>query len=100
MPLRGGTIRRTREMIEQVDLELVLMNWGEALYNPYAAGWANDLPAGLVDQDELDAVLLNWGNTNNAIAAGVPEPSSRALFSACLVAVVCSAACRVRPRTW
>jgi hypothetical protein len=31
--------------VEQGDLELVLLHWGEELFNPYAAGWANDAVA-------------------------------------------------------
>jgi hypothetical protein len=51
--------------VEQADLDLVLLNWGQATPPP-PAGWTNDLPSGNVDQAELDGVLLNWGNTGGA----------------------------------
>jgi hypothetical protein len=67
-------------MVEQADLDLVLLNWGEKLGNPSSAGWFNDLPSGAVDQQELDKVLLGWGNAGFAAdvgsSAGVPEPGS------------------------
>jgi hypothetical protein len=47
--------------VEQADLDLVLLNWGDPV-PPIPAGWVNDLPTGTIDQDELDGVLLNWGN--------------------------------------
>jgi hypothetical protein len=66
--------------VEQSDLDLVLLHWGEAA-SPVPDGWASQLPLGRVDQDELDAVLLNWGNTTPAATAtaAVPEPSSALL---------------------
>jgi hypothetical protein len=45
--------------VEQADLDLVLLNWGQP---GVPAGWTNDLPEGNIDQAELDGVLLNWGN--------------------------------------
>ena len=49
--------------VEQGDLDLVLLNWGEP-HDPAPDGWTNDLPtAPAINQDELDGVLLNWGNT-------------------------------------
>jgi hypothetical protein len=63
--------------VEQADLDLVLLNWGNELIDPLAAGWIDDLPDGPIDQAELDRVLLNWGNTMGTLAvASVPEPSS------------------------
>jgi hypothetical protein len=47
--------------VEQADLDLVLLNWGDPV-PPYPAGWVHDLPTGTIDQNELDDVLLNWGN--------------------------------------
>jgi hypothetical protein len=69
--------------VEQADLDLVLLNWGDNLFNPYAAGWINDVPSGAIDQEELDNVLLNWGDTIAGpalgAAAGVPEPRTATL---------------------
>jgi hypothetical protein len=65
--------------VEQADLDLVLLNWGETLDDPAALGWTNDLPSGLIDQEELDKVLLNWGNTAALTSASVPEPGTLAL---------------------
>jgi uncharacterized protein YjbI with pentapeptide repeats len=84
--------------VEQADLDMVLLNWGQELINPSAAGWPNDLPSGTVDQQELDRVLLGWGGTGPMVAAasiaGVPEPSSWAL----LFVIACAAAVyRVSP---
>jgi hypothetical protein len=63
-------------VVNQVDLDLVLINWGwDATFPPM--GWIRNLPGG-VDQSELDAVLLNWGNTQPVAgsATAVPEPSA------------------------
>jgi hypothetical protein len=87
--------------VEQADLDLVLLNWGEDLADPAAIGWINNPPSGIVDQEELDSVLLNWGNTSASHgAAGVPEPATLLLL-----AVACPAAwffsrgahCKSRP---
>jgi hypothetical protein len=66
--------------VEQADLDLVLLNWGQA---GVPAAWLNDLPSGNIDQEELDGVLLNWGNMAGAITASVPEPATWLL---CLLA--------------
>ena len=76
-------------MVEQADLELVLMNWGNDLFNPYAAGWINDIPVGSVDQDELDAVLLDWGNSVRALGIGsVPEPGTAIMVTIALTVLL------------
>jgi hypothetical protein len=71
-------------IVEQSDLDLVLLNWGNA-GPPPPEGWLNHLPEGPIDQAELDAVLLNWGaggeisarpQLNGLFAASVPEPSA------------------------
>jgi hypothetical protein len=73
--------------VEQGDLDLVLLNWGEELTNPGDVGWTNDLPGGLIDQDELDRVLLGWGGSAPLSGGGgVPEPSSWVLGMAGLLA--------------
>jgi hypothetical protein len=61
--------------VEQGDLDLVLLNWGQP---GVPGGWVNDLPDGNIDQAELDGVLLNWGNMATAAlgASAVPEPSA------------------------
>jgi hypothetical protein len=79
--------------VEQADLDLVLLNWGQA-GTPPPNGWINNLPEGSIDQAELDGVLLNWGDTAGlGGAAGVPEPTG------CLLALLClgSLAVRFRP---
>lgn len=60
-------------LVEQQDLDLVLMGWGNIFDSTSFPTWTNDLPDGLIDQGELDKVLGNWGNTGSTI---VPEPSS------------------------
>jgi hypothetical protein len=63
-------------VVEQADLDLVLLNWGQAT-PPVPDMWVNDLPSGFIDQEELDRVLLNWGSTAlGQINAAVPEPSA------------------------
>jgi hypothetical protein len=63
--------------VEQADLDLVLLNWGEELFNPFGAGWINDIPSGVIDQEELDNVLLHWGSTPAPVGtAGIPEPAT------------------------
>ena len=62
--------------VEQSDLDLVLLNWGEDA-STLPPAWTNQRPTqGIVDQEELDGVLLNWGNETPALAAAesVPEP--------------------------
>jgi hypothetical protein len=82
--------------VEQGDLDLVLLNWGDDLANPVAAGWTNGAPDGAVDQGELDAVLLNWGSAASTVgAAGVPEPSTLILLA---IGLGLMAACRLRKR--
>jgi probable HAF family extracellular repeat protein len=67
--------------VDQADLDLVLLNWGEMLDVPAELGWVNDLPVGSIDQAELDGVLLNWGSTVAlGSTAGVPEPSTLVLL--------------------
>lgn len=74
--------------VEQADLDLVLLNWGNTLDDPRALGWTNDLPIGTIDQEELDKVLLNWGSTIAAVGtASVPEPGTAALGLLMLVLV-------------
>jgi hypothetical protein len=48
--------------VEQADLDLVLLNWGTALNQPWVDG--------SVDQAELDRVLLNWGETGGTGGEG------------------------------
>jgi hypothetical protein len=76
-------------VVEQADLDLVLLNWGDVLISPGEFGWTNDLPVGPIDQEELDGVLLNWGNMAAALggSASVPEPSTFVLVMAVAVFV-------------
>jgi hypothetical protein len=74
--------------VEQGDLDLVLLNWGEDAMTP-PEGWTSDLPGGTIDQEELDRVLLGWGDVavfpSSQGAQGVPEPASMAMLAACLI---------------
>jgi len=74
--------------VEQGDLDLVLLHWGDQLANPPDAGWINDLPTGTIDQAELDAVLLNWGNAIGLAAGSVPEPSAVMLLLFAIASVL------------
>jgi hypothetical protein len=76
--------------VEQADLDLVLLNWGQALAQPWVDG--------TVDQAELDGVLLNWGN-EAALggAAGVPEPTARLLAFLSAMGLAARYACRLIP---
>jgi hypothetical protein len=71
--------------VEQADLDLVLLNWGQS---GVPGGWINDLPEGNIDQAELDGVLLNWGNMAALGGANVPEPSTWAIML--LGCVICA----------
>jgi hypothetical protein len=62
--------------VEQADLDLVLLNWGQT---GVPGGWFNDLPQGTIDQAELDGVLLNWGDTSAPVSA--PESTSLVLLA-------------------
>ena len=79
-----------REQVEQADLDLVLLHWGDdASMAPPT--WINHLPTGNVDQDELDLVLLNWGKSLGqglVSSASVPEPGSTAILCVCVAVVV------------
>jgi len=83
---------RAPERVEQADLDLVLLHWGEdAAAVP--GTWFRGSPTGTVDQNELDAVLLNWGNSLPIAATGaanqaVPEPKASVLCLVCLVALL------------
>jgi hypothetical protein len=88
-------------LVEQADLDLVLLNWGEDLSEPAAIGWINDVPRGTIDQEELDGVLLAWGNTSLATVgaafagqSAAPEPSTWAL--ALVFCLFCVASCVTR----
>ena len=69
--------------VEQADLDLVLLNWGQP-FDGLPSEWVNERPTmGIVDQAELDGVLLNWGTS--ADAAAVPEPATWLMVAiACL----------------
>jgi len=68
--------------VSQGDLDLVLLNWGNATVPAgfdeaaLASGGPFD---SLMSQNELDDVLLNWGNGTPPVTA-VPEPTSLALL--------------------
>jgi hypothetical protein len=68
-------------LVDQGDLDLVLLTWGNELTDPASVGWTNDLPIGPVDQNELDKVLLNWGSQVGTQLASptIPEPSTGAV---------------------
>jgi hypothetical protein len=80
--------------VEQGDLDLVLLNWGQAVV---PGGWTNDLPDGAIDQAELDGVLLNWGNASGQLSAAgaVPEPTTLLIaMLACAGAAIWRRTCR------
>lgn len=84
--------------VEQEDLDLVLLNWGESLSDPSGKGWHNRLPNGRLDQEELDRILVNWGAKPAVLGiASVPEPAGRWL-ALCTVVVI-SANMRLSRRT-
>jgi hypothetical protein len=68
-------------LVDQSDLDLVLLSWGQdALAVP--AVWQFHLPTGRIDQDELDQVLLNWGGPTRPLATNaVPEPPTWQLLA-------------------
>lgn len=86
-------------LVEQADLDLVLLNWGNG-FDMLPAEWVNERPTmGIVDQAELDGVLLNWGNTADgagalSAAAGVPEPTAAGLGAVGLVVLGAAGWCR------
>jgi hypothetical protein len=45
--------------VEQGDLDLVLLNWGDSAQPP-PDGWFHDFPEGIVDQEELDRFLRDF----------------------------------------
>ena len=68
--------------VSQADLDLVLLNWGDAVA---PAGFVEAALVGggpfdgLISQNELDGVLLNWGNGTPPAPGSVnaiPEPAS------------------------
>ena len=83
----GGTITGDYNgdgFVSQPDLDLVLLNWGDA---SLPAGFDEDALDGggpfdnLISQNELDGVLLNWGDgTPPAPVSAIPEPTSAALL--------------------
>jgi len=75
--------------VEQGDLDLVLLHWGQELIDPADVGWTADPPQGAIDQQELDNVLLNWGVSSEAPGiSAVPEPESQMLFAIGLLVVL------------
>jgi hypothetical protein len=54
--------------VEQGDLDLVLLGWGQDASTP-PDDWVQNPPSGQIDQNELDVVLLNWGQTAAAAPA-------------------------------
>jgi T5SS/PEP-CTERM-associated repeat protein len=74
--------------VEQGDLDLVLLHWGQDGAAP-PQGWKHDLPTGLIDQAELDSVLLNWGRVASVAqssAGAIPEPGTALLLVCCVAA--------------
>jgi len=66
--------------VSQADLDLVLLNWGDATL---PVGWAaaDQFDNVQVSQNELDGVLLNWGDGTPPAVTAVPEPASIALLA-------------------
>jgi len=69
--------------VSQGDLDLVLLNWGDAVapagFDEAALSSGGPFDS-LVSQNELDDVLLNWGNGTPPAVTAVPEPTSLALL--------------------
>jgi hypothetical protein len=85
-------------LVEQADLDLVLLNWGQSA-TPPPANWTNDLPMGTIDQAELDKVLLGWGNSAalaGLSASAVPEPAGLATTVLCASILATAHFCRRR----
>jgi hypothetical protein len=60
--------------VEQADLDLVLLGWGDIGPKDGWNGWGIQAS---IAQDELDGVLLNWGTlAPEPSAPPVPEPSA------------------------
>ncbi|MEL7087301.1 MAG: hypothetical protein AAGL98_02485 [Planctomycetota bacterium] len=61
--------------VSQADLDLVLLNWGNAAL---PSGWAaaDQFDGVQISQNELDGVLLNWGNGNPPDLNAIPEPGT------------------------
>jgi hypothetical protein len=76
--------------IEEGDLDLVLLNWGQPAFPP-PGGWVEDLPAGEVSQSQLDQVLLNWGRPSGTVtaASSIPEPPAAALLAVAACVLGC-----------
>jgi hypothetical protein len=73
--------------VDQGDLDMVLLNWGEFLL---PGTWPHQQPD-VVRQSSLDAVLLAWGDVSPAKLMGtsaVPEPSAM-LLAAIVIAAAC-----------
>lgn len=71
--------------VSQGDLDLVLLNWGDAVlppnFNALNIDGTNPFD-NLISQNELDGVLLNWGNgTPPSSITAVPEPASAGLLT-------------------
>jgi hypothetical protein len=78
-------------VVDQGDLSLVLLHWGQDGALP-PLGWTTNQPGGLIGQGQLDAVLLHWGDRAEALvsAAGplpVPEPGTLVILLAALGAI-------------
>jgi hypothetical protein len=76
--------------VEQADLDLVLLHWGEPAAPP-PPDWTGRPPAVTVDQDELDAVLLGWGDgaqAADARGAAAPEPATCVLLLTAMGAIL------------
>jgi hypothetical protein len=83
--------------VEQADLDLVLLHWGQS-GEAASQEWINFRPSGIVDQAALDAVLLNWGKTGplrgapsqfSSSTEGVPEPTAIVLGTVAAILGFC-----------
>lgn len=93
-PIVPGDYNRNGQ-VEQADLDLVLLNWGDD-DAAIPAGWELNFPEGAVDQQELDTVLLNWGGGSPLAVRTVPEPSAAMLFLATFATALVVRVSRVR----
>ena len=65
-------------LVEQADLDLALVHWGQDAATVPSA-WSGAPPVGIIDQAELDAALVNWGAAAGE-AGAVPEAATLALI--------------------
>lgn len=82
-------------LIDQSDLDLTLVHWGETA-TPVPPTWIGLPPEGIIDQTELDYVLASWGAVS-ARSTAIPEPGTLALVTLIGAIALCGKFLRRRP---